>query len=314
MQQQQVKNSTNTLDICKNHQEQRLDNFLFYKVNNVSRSQIYKFIRTGQVRVNGGRIKSSYKLQLGDKVRLPPFVDLSTSEAPTVNLSLKTKLTQRILFEDDDLLVIDKPAGLAVHGGSGISAGLIESLRAMRPTEKLELVHRLDRETSGCIMVAKSRSMLVHCHQMLRDGLITKTYLTLVVGDWRGPKQVCMPLKKNHLQSGERVVKVDPDGKEALTHFKKIQSLPNATLLEASPITGRTHQIRVHAAFMNHPIIGDPKYGKTDVNKAFAQLGIKRLFLHAHTLLIPKKDGTKLKVSAKLDPELDAFLKGAQSI
>ena len=311
MQQQQVNKSTNTLDICSNHQAQRLDNYLFCKIKSCSKSQIYKFIRTGQVRVNGGRIKSSYKLQEGDKVRIPPFIDLSITQTPSINPGFQAKLSDRILFEDDELLIIDKPAGLAVHGGSGISSGLIETLRAMRPTQNLELVHRLDRETSGCIMIAKSRAMLVHCHQMLREGHITKTYLTLVVGDWRGPKQVCMPLRKNQLKSGERVVKVDPEGKEALTQFSKIQSLPNATLLEASPITGRTHQIRVHAAFMNHPIIGDTKYGKADVNKAFAQLGIKRLFLHAHTLLIPRKDGSKLKVSAKLEPQLEAFLNQA---
>lgn len=262
---------------------QRIDNFLSTFLRGVPKSRIYRIIRKGEVRVNKGRIAVSYRLVNGDIVRIPPLrMEAKPEENAHPGQKLAKILENSILFEDDQLLIVDKPAGLAVHGGSGISLGLIEALRGLRPKAPfLELVHRLDRETSGCIMIAKKRSMLIHLHDCLKSGKIDKRYYALVQGKWKGGKSVEAPLLKYVLKSGERMVKVDPQGKLAKTTFEFIESFSQATLLEAKPVTGRTHQIRVHCAFMGNPIVGDQKYGDHGVNGDG-----KRLFLHAHKLVI----------------------------
>ncbi|MFI4938183.1 MAG: RluA family pseudouridine synthase [Candidatus Berkiellales bacterium] len=267
---------------------QRIDNFLLSQLPGVPRSRVYRIIRKGEVRVNKGRIDVSYRLINGDSVRIPPLVYMPKStESSPVSEKFSKMLEQAILYEDDKLLVIDKPAGLAVHGGSGISLGLIEALRRTRPKEPfLELVHRLDRDTSGCVMIAKRRSMLLHLHESLKLGKIKKTYFALVEGCWQAGTMVEVPLLRYVLKSGERMVKVDPTGKPAKTSIKILESFPNATLLQASPLTGRTHQIRVHCAYKGHPIVGDQKYGSENTNRQAKQEGCDRLFLHAYQLII----------------------------
>ncbi len=267
--------------VTDNQAGQRLDNFLSTFLRGVPKSRIYRIIRKGEVRVNKGRIAVSYRLALGDTIRIPPIrMPLKEETNSHPGAKLARALTEAILYEDKHLLVIDKPPGMAVHGGSGISLGLIEALRGIRENEPfLELVHRLDRDTSGCVMIAKSRSMLTHLHDCLKNGKIEKHYFALVQGKWKGGKQVSAPLHKYLLKSGERMVKVAQEGKPSLTHFDIIEGFKKATLLKATPLTGRTHQIRVHCAFMGHPIIGDEKYGKSDETAP-------RLFLHAHQLVI----------------------------
>jgi 23S rRNA pseudouridine955/2504/2580 synthase len=242
-------------------------------------------------------------------VRIPPVRMAAEAAAPSVSVSLSDRLAEAILFEDEGLLVVDKPAGLAVHGGSGVSLGLIEALRVMRPEARfLELVHRLDRDTSGLIMVAKKRSALLTLHAALRGDGVDKRYLALAVGAWPPQRtRIDAPLKKNTLQSGERVVRVSAEGKQAVTNFSVLEAFPIATLVEAAPITGRTHQIRVHAQYAGHPLAGDDKYGENATNARFRELGLKRLFLHAHTLAFDWQ-GARLKLQAKLHPELQLFL------
>jgi len=265
---------------------QRLDNFLITLLKGAPKTLVYRIIRKGEVRVNKGRVQASYRIQAGDLVRVPP-VRLGESRAPaTPSDALAKKIEAAVLYEDERLLIINKPSGLAVHGGSGVSLGLIEALRQIRPQAKfLELVHRLDRDTSGCVMVAKRRSALKALHEDLRLGRVNKIYHALVVGRW--PKhrvQEDAPLRKNELKSGERVVRADPDGKPSLTRFRVLRNLGDVTLVEARPVTGRTHQIRVHTQVAGHPIVGDPKYGDDAVNRTMKGLGIDRLFLHAAQL------------------------------
>ncbi len=303
-----VKRSVSIEEIDENHDGQRLDNFLLGILKNVPRSKAYQLIRTGQVRINSKRSKPHTKLHLGDKVRVPPFTSTPTEAKQAARHHLDS-LQDRIVYEDNDLLIIDKPSGMAVHGGSGISLGVIETLRQLKPNEHfLELAHRLDRETSGCLVIAKNRKTLLYLHGLLRDGKMDKIYHTLVVGQWKGPKKVVMPLSKNHLRSGERVVKVDLDGKHAETHFKLLKAFEHATLLEAKPITGRTHQIRVHAAYMGHAIAMDSKYSNKNDNEIFKKTQLNRLFLHAHTITIPFEDKPPLTVVCELDDNLTAAL------
>ncbi len=264
---------------------QRIDNYLVKTLKGVPKTHVYKILRKGEVRVNKKRIKANYKLELEDLVRIPP-IKLQQTDKPSVNLNQVKSLEQAILYESDALIVLNKPSGMAVHGGSGLSFGVIEALRQLRPQAKfLELVHRLDRDTSGCLLIAKKRSTLKYLHEQLREKTLDKRYQALVIGKW--PKRsriVNLPLKKNTLQSGERVVRVDNSGKEAVTEYSVIRNYKDCTLVEASPITGRTHQIRVHCQANQHPIIGDTKYCETDVNRAFAELGFNRLMLHAASI------------------------------
>lgn len=288
---------------------QRVDNFLLRELKGVPKSRIYNLLRRGEVRVNKGRVRADYRLRSGDQLRIPP---LRRAEAPgpvAVPKGLAGQLAGAILYEDDGLLAIDKPAGLAVHGGSGVSFGLIEALRQLRPEARfLELVHRLDRDTSGCIMVAKKRSALTALHAALRGDGVDKRYLALVAGDWpRHRHRVEAPLEKNTLRSGERVVRVTPEGKAALTEFSVLERFGIATLVEARPITGRTHQIRVHARFAGHPLACDDKYGDRAADARFRELGLKRLFLHAHSLTLSWQ-GQRLELRSELAPELKKFL------
>lgn len=296
--------------IDDSHSGQRLDNFLRSRLKGIPSVRIYRAIRKGEVRVNKRRVSIDYRLMIGDLVRVPPLYQLTVKKPLAPDKSLLISLRMRILLEESDLLVIDKPAGLPVHGGSGINGGLIEILRIMWPKNQLlELVHRLDRETSGCLVVAKKRSLLVALHTLLSQRKVLKQYLLLVKGLWQGrARQVTAPLKKNILRSGERMVKVDENGKIAVTLFRPIFSYANSTLLEARPLTGRTHQIRVHAAYIGHPIAGDKKYGDKVFNQKMKILGLRRLFLHSAGITC-RWDSRVLGVCALLDTDLFHLLK-----
>ena len=269
--------------IDENNAGQRIDNFLRTRLKGVPRDRIYRGLRRGEVRVNKGRIRASYKLCLGDVVRIPPLrrrADV-TSSGPPENLAALVESC--IIREDDEILVVDKPAGISVHGGTGRPYGVIEALRAARPKDQfLELVHRLDRDTSGCLLLAKNRRVLTHLHALLREGKIDKSYLVLVRGKWTGGKRrITLALKRNQLRSGERMVAVEVDGKEAVTHFRPLGRSATASLLEANIDTGRTHQIRVHAQSIDFPVAGDSKYGDKSFNRLCRERGLRRMFLHA---------------------------------
>lgn len=271
--------------VDENNEGQRLDNFLLAQLKGVPRSWVYRVLRRGEVRVNKGRCKPARRLQIGDVVRIPP-VRQSQKRVETPSEKLIKTLEKSICYEDGQLLIINKPAGIAVHGGSGLSHGVIEILRASRPNAPfLELAHRLDRETSGCLMLAKKRSALRRLQELQRAGKIEKRYLALLSGRSRkGVWRTDSPLKKNTLKSGERIVRVDPEGKPAITRFKVVHRFTDALLAEAELETGRTHQIRVHAASHGNPILGDPKYGDEGANRSLRGLGLRRLFLHAASL------------------------------
>ncbi|MDH4608139.1 23S rRNA pseudouridine(955/2504/2580) synthase RluC [Pseudomonas sp. BN102] len=292
------------LEVAPEYAGQRIDNFLRTQLKGAPKTLIYRILRKGEVRVNKGRIKPEYKLQAGDIVRVPPLRLAERDEPAPVAQGLLERLEAAIVYEDKALIVLNKPAGIAVHGGSGLSFGVIEAFRQLRPDAKdLELVHRLDRDTSGLLMIAKKRSMLRHLHEALRGDGVDKRYLALVRGSWpTSKKKVSAPLLKNNLRSGERMVEVNPGGKDALTEFRVVRRFGEfATLVEASPITGRTHQIRVHAKHAGHSIAGDPKYGDEDFTHEIRDLGGKRLFLHAHSLAISLPDGGELKLEAPVD-------------
>ncbi|MCB5362449.1 RluA family pseudouridine synthase [Pusillimonas sp. CC-YST705] len=275
--------SVRFFQIDANHAGQRLDNFLVGVCKGVPKSHVYKAIRSGQVRVNKGRAQAEYRLEDGDLVRIPPMRLPQPSQARAVPPGQFP-----IVFEDDAMLVVDKPAGVAVHGGSGVSFGVIEQLRAARPGEMLELVHRLDRETSGLLMVAKQRKALVALHQLMRESGGRKMYQALVVGDWVNDRQhLRQPLFKWLTPSGERRVRVDPEGKPAHTIVTLLERFGDYSLVQAELRTGRTHQIRVHLASSGFPIVGDEKYGPDAVRAEFSARGFKRMFLHAGRLEIP---------------------------
>ncbi|MEJ2590055.1 MAG: 23S rRNA pseudouridine(955/2504/2580) synthase RluC [Candidatus Thiodiazotropha sp.] len=302
--------SVSFIDVTSEDAGQRIDNFLLRYFKGVPKSHVYRMLRKGEVRVNKGRIKAVYRLQTGDRIRIPPVrVEQSTPNVPSEKL--QARLDGAILYEDDRILVINKPSGMAVHGGSGLSAGVIEALRASRPdAARLELVHRLDRDTSGCLLISKKTSVLRTLHELIRDNRVDKRYLALLAGSWRkGVKKVDVPLKKNTLQGGERVVRVDPEGKPAETRFRRLTRFAEATLVEVELITGRTHQIRVHSAWLGSPVLGDTKYGDETANRQMRELGLKRLFLHAHRISFrwpgEKRD---MVVEAPLPEELETVL------
>lgn len=283
---------------------QRIDNFLFTYLKGVPKTLIYRILRKGEVRVNKGRIKPEYKLKGGDIIRVPPLRLPERDEPVPVAQGLLQRLEAAIVYEDKALIVLNKPAGIAVHGGSGLNYGVIEAFRQMRPDAKeLELVHRLDRDTSGLLMIAKKRSMLRHLHEALRGDGVDKRYMALVRGHWEtAQKRVNAPLLKSNLRSGERMVEVNDEGKEALTIFKVLRRFGDfATMIEAKPVTGRTHQIRVHTLHAGHCIAGDTKYGDEDFSREIRDLGGKRLFLHAYMLTVPLPDGGELKLQAPVD-------------
>ncbi|EDM47455.1 23S rRNA pseudouridylate synthase C [Marinobacter algicola DG893] len=265
---------------------QRVDNYLMAQIRDVPRSIIYRIIRKGEVRVNKGRVKPDTRLNTGDEVRIPPVTRKEKPAQVVPGSRVQGVMQSAVVFENDQMLVVNKPSGIAVHGGSGLDFGLIEVLRAARPEARfLELVHRLDRDTSGLVMVAKKRSALRYLQDELRHKRIRKHYHALVAGDWPGSvKKVSEPLLRFELGSGERRVRVDDAGKDSLTRFRVLESFSGYTLVEASPVTGRTHQIRVHSAWAGHPIAGDDKYMDDVSLRAFRSAGGQRLMLHARAL------------------------------
>ena len=299
------------LSIDENHAGQRIDNFLIHLLKGVPKTHIYRIVRKGEVRVNKGRIDVSYKLACGDSVRIPPIRVAEKPDAPIIQPTLRFNLESHILYEDEGFIVLNKPSGFAVHGGSGVNSGIIEALRQIRPQQKfLELVHRLDKETSGCLLIAKKRSTLKALHDYFRGDGVQKTYIALLAGRYARKKQIVdVPLLKNVAQSGERMVTVSQAGKAAETLFVRLRQFEHATLVHASPKTGRTHQIRVHAAWLGHPIIGDSRYGDEISNKEFRNRGYKRLFLHAEQLRFTHPvSGESLHFVAPLPAELNALL------
>jgi 23S rRNA pseudouridine955/2504/2580 synthase len=303
------------VEVTSDEAGQRIDNFLARHLKGVPKSVIYRILRRGEVRVNSGRVQAKYKLCAGDRVRIPP-VRVAASSETVIRPGVGTDLEGRILFENNVCLVLNKPAGIAVHGGSGLSYGVIEALRAARPTATyLELAHRLDRETSGCLVIAKRRSFLRSFHEQLRQGKVNKHYLALTAGNWQGGKRtVDVPLRKNQLRGGERMVKVDDEGKQAISVFRPVSRLAGATFVDVELKTGRTHQIRVHAVHIGHPLAGDAKYGDAAFNRQMRDLGLKRLALHAHLIefTLPLA-ADRMTLSAPLDADLKAVLDRLES-
>jgi len=287
---------------------QRLDNFLQRVLPGVPKTRIYRAIRKGEVRVNKGRVKPESRLQSGDSLRIPPLQVAERTPASGA-AGWQQRLKAAVVLDEADLIVVNKPSGLAVHGGSGVSVGLIETLRSVYGSDRyLELVHRLDRDTSGLIMVARRASTLRALHELLRSDGIDKRYLCLVAGRWPAHlKRVDAPLEKFALPSGERRVRVSAAGRKALTLFRVVQRLPSATLLEAKPVTGRTHQIRVHCQHAGFSILGDAKYAQGEAEVIARDMTIKRLFLHAASLTFTL-DSRKYQLDAPLPDELQRLL------
>ncbi len=304
--------------VTENENDQRIDNFLFKHCKNIPKSHIYQLLRSGQVRINGKRISANYRLKLDDIVRIPPIRTASTDLRPIKPIAASNFVAFQTLFEDDALLVLDKPAGMAVHGGSGISHGVIEQLRAQHHSWKfLELAHRLDKETSGVLLLAKKRSALTELHRQIREGLTEKHYWAMVQGNWRNPRQhVKLALTKYVTAAGERrvaIAKNNPDALESHTIFKLQNSWEVFSLLDAELKTGRTHQIRVHLAHLGFPIVGDDKYGDFESNrrlaKASTRTNLARMFLHAHTVHITHPvTRERMKLQSPLPRDLQQFI------
>jgi 23S rRNA pseudouridine955/2504/2580 synthase len=293
------------LEVGEEGDAQRIDNFLLRHLKGVPKSHVYRVLRSGEVRVNSGRVKPEHRLRIGDRVRVPPVrVSAARSTHKLRPLDLP------VVYEDPSLLVIDKPSGIAVHGGSGVSHGVIESLRAERPQAKvLELAHRLDRDTSGLLVVAKKRSALLELHRLLRDGEVEKLYLAAVKGvPAQKAFEIREPLHKYVTAKGERRVAVKAGGMEAATRVKVLAAANGLSLLELRLLTGRTHQIRVHLAHAGHPVLGDDKYGDFELNRALARQGLKRLCLHARRLAFSHPvSGEKLRLEAPLRGDMLTF-------
>ena len=293
------------LEVGEEAEAQRIDNFLLRRLKGVPKSHVYRVLRSGEVRVNSRRVKPDYRLQVGDRVRLPP---IRFSEKKP--LSIKPAELP-VIFEDASLLVVDKPSGIAVHGGSGVSYGAIESLRAARPQAKLlELAHRLDRDTSGLLIIAKRRGALVELHRMLREGEVRKIYIAVVGGRWTGGKrELREKLHKHVTPGGERRVSVREDGREAATRVKPLAAGDAFSLLELELLTGRTHQIRVHLAHAGHPVLGDDKYGDFELNRRLAKQGVKRLLLHARRLAFTHPlSGERMALASLLPDDMRRFI------
>ncbi len=288
---------------------QRLDNYLFRQLKGVPKSRIYRMLRGGEARVNGRRAEPSQRLESGDEVRIPP---VRTAEpASTLPAQVTRSLLKRVIYRDEGLLALDKPPGQAVHGGSGVSLGIIEQLRLELPElPYLELVHRLDKETSGVLLVALKRSALTAMHRLLREGQVRKSYTTLAKGQWQGEQRhVRLPLQKYVTAEGERRVSVNDAGQSAHTIFRLVRQYPGFSLLEAELKTGRTHQIRVHLAALGHPIAGDEKYGDFELNRRLKKQGLKRMFLHARRLVfVHPLTGEPLDLQSPQPADLENFL------
>lgn len=309
----QVRKGVRYVEVTEDQAGVRLDNFLTRLLEGVPRSRVFRIVRRGEVRVNGKRASPETRLQTGDKVRVPP-VSLPSPDAPPpvarVPRSLIETVRDAIITENDRLIVINKPAGIAVHGGSGVSFGIIEALRAGRPEETLELVHRLDRDTSGCLLVSRKPAALRVLHALMRDGEVEKGYLALVKGPWDlGKKRIDVPLNTDTRVGGERTVRVQAGGKTAVSTFSPVQFFRNrASMVEVDLDTGRTHQIRVHAAHVGHPVAGDDKYGDKDFNARMREEGLTRMFLHSHRISFDWPNGGDFSASAPLPADLAAVL------
>jgi 23S rRNA pseudouridine955/2504/2580 synthase len=297
--------------ITEDESGQRLDNYLMRVFKTVPRTRVYRLLRKGEVRVNKKRVDAEYRLAAGDEVRLPPVKLDAATEPGRPSTSLLELIEKSVIFQDKNVMVLDKPAGVAVHGGSGMSFGVIEALRASRPRETLELVHRLDRDTSGCLLISRNRATLVSLHALIREGGIHKTYLALVSGSWQlGTKRIDAPLATDAREHGERHVRVNQGGKDSVSIFKPVQFFGSlATLMEVDIPTGRTHQIRVHSSFAGHPLLGDDKYGDRERNAVLKSHGLKRTFLHAQSVAFEwPGSGVPFHVSAPLPAELSAVI------
>ena len=295
---------------------QRIDNFLIRKMKGMPKSRVYRILRKGEVRVNSKRISPFYKLDAGDNVRLPPVYLEEKAKLVPPSKSTEAILADRILYEDDDLLIINKPCGMSVHVGSTVRVGVVEALRHMYPKlVHLELAHRLDSETTGCLILAKKRRVLRELHGLLRQGEVKKLYWALTKGKWKKSEQrVDVSLHKDYRDGGKHVVEVRRDGKAALTVFRTIKEYKQAALVEAALFTGRTHQIRVHAQHQGHPIAGDDRYGDPEFNQKAREMGLKRMFLHARSIefTLPSTN-QRITVVAPLDPELEAAIKAFEA-
>ncbi len=308
-----IKESVNWITIDEHGAGQRIDNFLIKTLKGVPKSRIYRLVRSGELRVNSKRVGADYRLQEGDRLRIPPIRTAQpvTEKSGRTAGPVEARLSGCVLYEDEALIVLAKPAGMAVHGGSGISRGVVEQLRLERPEVKfLELVHRLDKETSGVLLLAKKRSALVGLHKLMREGGADKRYLALVKGAWRNDKQhVKLPLHKFLTESGERRVMVKEGGQASHTVFRLVKKWQDYSLLEAELKTGRTHQIRVHLAHLGFPIVGDDKYGDFALNKELQKRGLKRMFLHAFRMAFPHPlTGKPMVLEASLPEDLTAFI------
>jgi 23S rRNA pseudouridine955/2504/2580 synthase len=298
------------LEVTEEQAGQRLDNFVHRLLGDLPRSRIYRVIRKGEVRVNGHRAGPDTRLQAHDKVRIPPVRLRPAAEVGQPSSQLLETIRNAIVYSDDNLLVVDKPSGVAVHGGSGISFGAIEALRALRPGETLELVHRLDRDTSGVLLIARNTATLRVVHALLREGAFEKRYLALVQGKWElGRKRIDIPLRTDIRVGGERTVKADASGKPSLSEFRPVQFFgKRATLMEVTIFTGRTHQIRVHAQHAGHPVAGDEKYGDEEFNAQMKAVGLNRMFLHAQSVSFQWPNAGEFSVNTPLPPELAATI------
>ena len=306
----EIKTKVQLVDIDDDMAGQRIDNFLRNQFKNVPKSLLYRIIRKGEVRVNKKRIKAEYKLKAGDIVRLPPvkIEQVEHKDVPSTKLNKVSELQDCIIYEDDHLLILNKPSGTAVHGGSGLKFGAIEALRALRPEARfLELVHRIDRDTSGILLVAKKRSALRHLQAQFRDKTVQKYYFALVMGEWKSScRSVNAPLLKNEVNS---IVRVNANGKASETRYKVLERFAQATLIQASPITGRTHQIRVHCEYTGHPIAWDDRYGDRRFDAYTGSFGLNRLFLHAANIKFTHPSSEEvIDISAPMEAKLNNIL------
>ncbi|OEF26938.1 23S rRNA pseudouridine(955/2504/2580) synthase RluC [Vibrio rumoiensis] len=310
-----IKTEVKFVDIDADMAGQRIDNFLRNQLKQIPKSMVYRILRKGEVRVNKKRVKAEYKLQAGDMVRIPPVRISESEDAAPVSTKLDkvSELEHCIIFEDDSMLILNKPSGTAVHGGSGLKFGAIEALRALRPQARfLELVHRIDRDTSGILLVAKKRSALRHLQAQFREKTVQKYYFALVMGEWKSScKVIKAPLLKNEINS---IVRVNPNGKPSETRYKILEKFDQATLVQASPITGRTHQIRVHCQYAGHPIAWDDRYGDRRFDAYTRQFGLGRLFLHAANIkFIHPSTEEAMDISAPMETKLEKTLSALRS-
>ena len=305
----QPRTATHEVIVDESSSGQRIDNFLASYLKGVPRTRIYRLLRRGEVRINRGRVRQHYRLVAGDVIRVPPVRAGEPRPRKSPSEERRRDIDRAIVHEDDGLIVLNKPAGWAVHGGSGLDFGVIECLRAARPHARgMELVHRLDRDTSGCLLIAKRRSVLLSLHEALRTERVRKRYLALVEGDFGQRRRRCdAPLLREQRTSGERIVRVRADGKRSMTDFVPVETGDVASLVMAQPRTGRTHQIRVHAAQLRSPLAGDEKYGDRAFNRAMRSHGLRRLFLHAASIAIPYGE-RRIEFEAPLGSELAAVL------